>query len=863
MSDASQTSLNLTRRAILAYQSGHPETARELLAEAIQDDPQNELAWLWLAALAHSNHDKRYCLERALEINPKGPARDALVALGDVTPTVPTYVADADQLPRPAEIMDVQEKKSRVRYRRRRILVGVLAVAALVALVGLAAVRVRLPKEAIRVTMVAPVTGPSSEVGQELVQSARLAIDRMNEAGGINGRAVELVVYDDQNDPDLARQRAEEIVKDGRALAVLGHNSSAPTQVASEVYNAAGMPMITGTASADEVTKGMPWSFSTTFNNTAQGTFLATYVARILKAPRVSVVFSNEVYGQSLSQAFLHNLPLEVDVANIWTVDVSPDTRDESVKATIEAIVSAPDPGLVLLVVPRLEAKDLVLGVRRANPQLQIFVTDSAGSSAFADLFKDEPEEQQQPGFFTEGIYAATPLIYDSAPLAAQALAEQYQTTYDAVPSWRGVKIYNAALALFDAMRRADIRNTADGRADDRDRIRRNLGTLRSRESSVEGLDGPIYFNEDGAAATPVSVGVFQGRTLLSAPAQLRPAENLGRIDVPAALNDGDIFEVNGQYLRPTRVVYTGATINELSDLDARAGTAKLDFYLWFRYRGDDDVTNIAFINADDNGLTLGEPIEQATIDGMKYRLYRVRGNFRQDLDFHDYPFDRQKIGVRFQNAQLPRDEVIYVVDTTGMAHDGDVANAQGGRDFVNIDNWHLRGAVELFQTTIGQKSNFGDPRLFNTNSKLEFSEFSLSAELGRDLLSFLVRNLLPLALILIILYISLFFSHEDQTTDRVSTAVTVLLTAAVLLAAIYGSLPEVGYTVAIEYGFYGFFGLTLAAVFLALIGSRLYKQGHEEILDRIDLAARIIFPLVVLAFLVWYVVQYVPRLQM
>ena len=105
MSEASQTSLNLTRRAILAYQAGHPETARELLAEAIQDDPQNELAWLWLAALAHTNHDKRYCLERALEINPKGPARDALVALGDVTPTVPTYVAGADQLPRPDEIM--------------------------------------------------------------------------------------------------------------------------------------------------------------------------------------------------------------------------------------------------------------------------------------------------------------------------------------------------------------------------------------------------------------------------------------------------------------------------------------------------------------------------------------------------------------------------------------------------------------------------------------------------------------------------------------------------------------------------------------------------------------------------------------
>ncbi|MFN8484488.1 MAG: ABC transporter substrate-binding protein [Anaerolineae bacterium] len=862
MSEASQTSLNLTRRAILAYQAGHPETARELLAEAIQDDPQNELAWLWLAALAHTNHDKRYCLERALEINPKGPARDALVALGDVTPTVPTYVAGADQLPRPDEIMDVQEKKVRVRSRRRRILYSALAVIALVALVSFAAARVRLPKDSVRLAVAAPVTGPSSAVGQELVQSARLAVDRLNQSGGINGRSVELVVYDDQNDPALARQRAEEIVKDGRALAVLGHNSSAPTQAASDVYNAAGIPMITGTASADEVTNNRPWSFSTTFNNTAQGAFLATYIAQVLKAPRVSIVASDEVYGKSLSQAFRQNLPPEVAVADVWRVDMRPEKRDGSVQAAIDAVANAAEPGLVLLAVPRLEAKDLLLGMRRARPDLQVMVADAAGSSAFADLFKDEPEERAQPGFFTNGVYAATPLIYDSAPFAAQELAAQYQATYEAVPSWRGVKVYNAALALFDAIRRADVRNTADSRAEDRDRIRRNLTMLQSRESSIEGLDGPIYFNSEGVAATPVSVGIFQDRTLLSAPVQLQPAENLGRLDLQAALGRGDLFRVNGQYLRPTRVVYTGASINELSDLDARAGTAKLDFYVWFRYRADDDATNITFINATDNNLKLGVPIEQTTIDGMKYRLYRVRGNFKQTLDFHDYPFDRQTIGVRFQNARLPREEVIYVVDTTGMARDAAKADEQA-REIVNIDNWHIRGPVELFQATVGQKSNFGDPRLFNTNSKLEFSEFSLGVELGRDLLSFLVRNLLPLALILIILYISLFFSHEDQTTDRVSTAVTVLLTAAVLLAAIYGSLPEVGYTVAIEYGFYAFFGLTLAAVFLALIGSRLYKQGHEEILTRVDVAARIIFPLVVLAFLVWYIVQYVPRLRM
>ena len=269
------------------------------------------------------------------------------------------------------------------------------------------------------------------------------------------------------------------------------------------------------------------------------------------------------------------------------------------------------------------------------------------------------------------------------------------------------------------------------------------------------------------------------------------------------------------------------------------------------------------FLNQASNGPLLGAPIEEATIGGLKYRLFRVRGVFKQNLDFKDYPFDRQVVSVQFRNDKLPRSKIIYVVDRRGLEaadNNGLLANAS---DFANVDNWHVQGPVRLSQDTLSQASSFGDPRLFGREVKLDFSEFHIDIPLGHDLLSFLLRNVLPLGLILAILYISLFFSHEDQTTDRVTTAVTVLLTAAVLLSAIYAGLPEVGYTVAIEYGFYLFFALSLGAVFLALIGSRLYKSGNEEILTKLDLVARIAFPVIVLVVVAWYVVQFGPRLAL
>jgi ABC-type branched-subunit amino acid transport system substrate-binding protein len=861
MPENSDPSAQLTRRAIVAYQIGHPEEARQLLAEAINADKHNELAWLWLAALARSDPEKKYCLERAIEINPEGSGVNALAALSAVKSVAPTYVVDFADLPRPHEIVDQKAHDQKRGLGWAWIGAAGAALLVLLAVVAFVVVpQMRNPKDKIYVALVAPLTGQSSVSGEEIERSIRLAVDRQNEQGGVDGHLIELLVYDDENDPVLARQRAEEIVADGRVLAVLGHNSSSATLAASDIYAAAGIPRITGTATADEVTFDNPWGFSTIFNNTAQGKFLATYVPKVLGERRVSVIYTDEAYGRSLQRAFVTGLPDNAAIANVWAVDVTPERRDESIAATVAAVAAAEDPGAILVAASRLEAKDLVLGLRRQGVTAKLVGADSMGSSAFAVLFSEEPEEVEQPGYFTDGIYAATPLIFDSAPGDAQLLAIEYRERYGVEPSWRGVKVYNSALALFDAIYRARIQNTPEAIAEDRTQIRDKLAALTNPESGVAGLDGPIFFDADGAGATPVSVGFFQGLELLSAPIQLQPTNNLGRVNLPIALAEGTIFEINRQYLQPVRVVYTGAAISELSDLDVQDGTAKLDFYLWFRYLGDDDATDVEFVNRLDDRVVLGEPIEQANVDGLNYRLFRVRGTFVQDLDFRDYPFDTQTIGVRFQNKRLPRDRIIYVVDDRGLVQASGSGGVNQPEDFEDVDDWQARGPLVFFQDTVSQESSLGDPRLFASSGKYDFSEFHIQVTLARELIGFLVRNILPLALILIILYISLFFSHDDQTTDRVSTAVTILLTAAVLLGAIYTSLPAVGYTLAIEYGFYVFFALTLGSVFLALIGSRLYKSGREEILRRIDLAARIVFPIIVLIAIVWYVVAYLPK---
>ena len=110
----------------------------------------------------------------------------------------------------------------------------------------------------------------------------------------------------------------------------------------------------------------------------------------------------------------------------------------------------------------------------------------------------------------------------------------------------------------------------------------------------------------------------------------------------------------------------------------------------------------------------------------------------------------------------------------------------------------------------------------------VQYSEFLTEISLARDVRSFLMKNLLPLALLSLVTYISLFFS-PDQAGTRISFAITSILTAAVLLAGISDQLPDVGYTVAIEWGFYAYIALSATLVLINIAVQRLYKNKRYK----------------------------------
>ena len=94
----------------------------------------------------------------------------------------------------------------------------------------------------------------------------------------------------------------------------------------------------------------------------------------------------------------------------------------------------------------------------------------------------------------------------------------------------------------------------------------------------------------------------------------------------------------------------------------------------------------------------------------------------------------------------------------------------------------------------------------------------------------------------------------------RIMGPASVLLSGIVLLLSLNNQLPEIGYTVAIEYVFYVYFFLCLFPIIITPIGDRLEKAGKKVALRRLNLSVRIIFPLVVLSTAINYWLLYRDR---
>lgn len=578
------------------------------------------------------------------------------------------------------------------------------------------------------IALAAPMTGPEAAAGASYAKGVQLLFDRVNADGGVDGRRLVLEIFDDRNQAERAAANAREIVADESILAVIGHWFSAASLAAAPIYQDHGVAAITPGSSSGRITRDNPWYFRTGYTDDLHGGFIANYAASVLAAEGTILIHETRAYGDYLAQV-IKAASVELGYAILAQESFDPESPDKEDRfhQILRAVRAHRDADLIYLMTDAEDGAALVKTIRDAGIQTQIIGPDSFATPAFQKALSVYPAEIAKPGFYSDGLLATSPLIFDTASPEASSFRTAFRAAYDEDADWVAAFAYDSATTLVAAIRRGALDDISGG-VERRARLRDALAAIDSQRVAINGVTGLLYFDDQGDTPRSVSVIQYRNAQAISAPTQLQTVRNLQEVrDLEQSFAEGKVLLVGDQFLYRTDVVYAGVEIIEIDKFNERALTFETEFFLWFRYADAPSPEQVEFLNSLDD-LSLGAPIEQTVEDGMTYTLYRVKGRFRADYHPRPYSFGRHSLGIAFLHRTLNRNRLIYVVDVLGMGTtESDVlADRMARSKALNpAMGWETDQVVLATDAVV--RSSKGDPKYLNyRGGGVEYSRFNV-----------------------------------------------------------------------------------------------------------------------------------------
>jgi len=678
--------------------------------------------------------------------------------------------------------------------------------------------------QAVRIAVHTSLGGEDDPSGRSYLDGVRFAIEEANESGA--GPHIELDIHNDKGTEQGAREVAEKIAA-SQALLVVGPLFSTSSVAAGPIFAKGGVASIVAASESDHVTDAAT-TFQSTFRNSDLSVSYAAYLRYALNGRRAAVIFVDNAYGRTLADGFRRGAEW-LGITATFHGFASAQARDEAVRQ----VAADPDKPVAVLGMLQNDAWATIMALRRQGFTPAILGGTDVSENSFTLPFHGEPEEKREPNFFSRALFGAVPVMLDSANAQTLEFVERFRKRRgdDATRSaWVLVQAFDAGQLAVAAARKAVQAAPHGNVAARRAEVLKFLTSLDGPSRSVPGLLGPIWFQPDRGRELPIRVGRFEGGRFESAPLQLVPVARPSREELASG---AEIEIAPGRYARRQQVVYAGIYLNEIPRLDLVQSTFTADLYVWVRFprgmtSGDADPTQIEFPDMVRGTFDQARVAGQRELsDGTTYRLWRLTGDFKNDFDLRRYPADRQRLQIRFYNSRASSNQLVYAIDDDPAQPGDPAAGGVSAAAFRNLTQWEPMGAVQSRDTLVTH-SALGDLERVGAERVRELSGFSLEVEVRRRLGTTLVKTLLPIGLMTLIMFTTLFLPPA-LAASKVTVAITAALSGAVLLSAINSQLGNVGYVIAVEYGFYVFFALCLLCILTVLVAERQRIVGRPQ----------------------------------
>ncbi|HHY94959.1 MAG TPA: branched-chain amino acid ABC transporter substrate-binding protein [Firmicutes bacterium] len=333
-------------------------------------------------------------------------------------------------------------------------------------------------KGTVRIGAAGPYTGDLSKIGLDSLNAIRMAVEEANQAGGIDGYKIEVVMGDDAGDAAQATLVAQKFTADPSIVGVIGPMNSNAVNAALPIYDKAGLVIISQSATNPSLTEqGCKVMFRVCPRDDAQGPAAARFIVEELKAKKVYMIDDKGTYGQGLADQV--DSALQKLGVTVTRGQIAPGDRDFS---AILTRVAAADPDLVYLALPNpSQAASLVSQARGAKMDYQFMGGD--GLKEKDQLIKGSQGAAE--GFYVTAIGKDVREVPEAADFV-----KAFEAKYGAMSIFSG-QSYEATKILIEAMRKAGVQ---DGKMD-RAKVLANVAATRD----YRGILGfPVGFDAKG-----------------------------------------------------------------------------------------------------------------------------------------------------------------------------------------------------------------------------------------------------------------------------------------------------------------------------------------------------------------------------
>ena len=330
-------------------------------------------------------------------------------------------------------------------------------------------------------------TGPNATFGISSTNGLKLAVEELNNAGGLLNKKVKLITYDDQGKPSEAQTVVQRLIKNDNVVAVIGEVASSNSKAGAPICQQNKIPMITPASTNPEVTAIGDYIFRVCFIDPFQATVVSKFILNTLKLKKVALLKDvKNAYSTGLADFFekeFKNMGGEIVEVQSFSAG------DKDFKAQLTSI-KAKNPEAIFI--PAYYTDVNLISIQAREIGLTVPLIGSDG-------WESEKLTEGKAKDALEGCYFSTHVSTENPDPLIQEFIKKYKAKYNAMPDAMAFLAYDAGLILFEAMKKAGTT--------DPEKVKNELAKIKD----FSGVTGKISINEQRNAIKPAVILEIKG----------------------------------------------------------------------------------------------------------------------------------------------------------------------------------------------------------------------------------------------------------------------------------------------------------------------------------------------------------------